>query len=613
MLDARGSSLHTLSGAGRGDSGTSLLHSEMCNAGLRSQHEDGACNFPQIKDAFVASGWSQLYAHFRQVRKISRRMIRGSTPEILGRELLLKHLLQFKRELDISSADGYEINAIHDTPVGYFFNDLRRHNPAAVVIHMYRNASQWPERRFHSGHGAHDVICREDLWKFLRNPFDVIECLEVAVAYNYTKFGLGVLVPTIDVHNRSATSLSHAYEMYSGYIQAFVPPERLFEIDVFECRGKTSGNVVPFKPDVSMPGKCSSSDLLANVLTFLRNMSATVSSRTGVVKVPPLSPSISHQVFTQCKNDVLSSRSMIRNLPILYDGQWRSTGKSLNKTCFRKNGQHPCSIPRIQMIYQPLVNVNFGIIEQYLLSNEIRLYMVGDSVMEQQMDALKCEFFRLWERSSFFFSPFLGSPVATLMRNPSFFSQSSYEDSNTSLHWYDRIPRGTTHVVINSGHWWTRDKTPLVKLKKVRFVNATETDILKGFESTMRRLALQIRELSARGMIVYWRDTNPGGGCSADSLTAKTLYSDDYAMIPEMNEIARRVVTENGGRALPIYKLSALMWHEHFDAVHYCMENSHNSVPSVWNKLMLLEFWRHADTTVGRSERAGMSGRTYST
>lgn len=413
----------------------------------------------------------------------------------------------------------------------------------------------------------------------------MVECFQAALESDKCAHGLGVLVPTLEM---PTSSLIKAYNLYTGYIQALVPPERLLEIDIFECTCSSQAGVMLLERDGDDQTKCSMRSIGKHVLGFLENLGGVVNESSGFVNFPPRDTHPSHAHFKQCVNDDASYDNSLRYLPIEFDGQWRKTDRYLNKTCFRENGKHKCPVPRSEVIYEPLINVNFSMISEFLIKKRIRVYMVGDSLMEQQMDALRCEFADVWTRSQYYHSPFLLAPTHKLLPNPLFYMPDAYE---AKCHWYDTVPEGTTHVVLNSGLWWTSD-TPDKKRNKIRFINSTQSGIQDGFRDMMQRLGVHIKHLTSRGIKVFWRDTSPYGRCTGDLRTELDRYTGDYVHIPDMNDIARNVFLKNGGHVLPIYKLSAMMWQEHFDGAHYCMENAHSSIPSVWNRLMLLSFWK---------------------
>ena len=140
----------------------------------------------------------------------------------------------FPRAIYSATSPPWEPFSVNDTPVPYFMSSFARANPEALVIHMIHSPSaDWVKRRFASGHGNHDMICRESLIGKLEDPFDVVHCLRAHLEHNSTISQ--AFMSTRDLTRMGPGLLAEAYERYTWAIRKLVRPSRLIEVDLWQC------------------------------------------------------------------------------------------------------------------------------------------------------------------------------------------------------------------------------------------------------------------------------------------------------------------------------------------------------------------------------------------
>lgn len=605
-------------GAGRGDTGTTVIHRLLCSMGIRSQHYRNACNFQGVQvlpgncqECLVQSRLKEVLAYFNSIRK---KVYSKSQQKLSMQELrsLRMALLEFSKTGGI---EPFGTVAVHDAPVPFFINDLVRFNPRAAVVHLiHLPARVWVQRRFHSGHGAHDIICQPRWWSRVQNPFDVSECYDAGLVLGKS-YG-DMFMTTIALNSTQPTMLPLAYTKYVKHIRNMVAPTQLLEIDIFACTAIHYNVDLHLKLETQPANrKLCQMDSVGRVLQefFNWNENGSLSRASTLVtaasKVLAAARSVPNEM---CSDDPV--RSMERSWTtdarpnVLandspFSRSWELTQEMINKTCNRSRSpysgrvKHVCPQVRTRNVYQLAQSTErYQRIAEKLASQKIMIYYVGDSVMEQQCDALHCEFpqLRAHSRCYAYGTQFLVPPVPWLKRNPRFYLPAAYQPP-TAL-WEDAL-ENATHVVLNTGLWWT-GIVQGTHQNKLRFLHEDQNRIVEGYRQSLDALSPVVARLVARGVDVIWRDTTPTGICITKDgrhITKPDRYTETYKCIPELNAIAQETIRKAGGRVLPIYTLSLRAPSiERFDTVHFCMEDASHSVPSVWNKLLLGMIANHA-------------------
>ena len=182
-------------------------------------------------------------------------------------------------------------------------------------------------------------------------------------------------------------------------------------------------------------------------------------------------------------------------------------------------------------------------------------------------------------------SPFL----STAPTGCKFISNEYSEAFMESMQWYhDSIKNNITHVVFNTGAWWSYAVVKELHSPQQSIVENVRFCYEKQFSvnSTLFRLLHRLKE--HHGVTPIWRDTAPGGVCQGKRFFfGKHTY---YKTFTSYNSIASRFVTSQlNGLVIPkVWETSLDKWRDHVgmeDMLHWCVFKKLN-VPSIWNTLL---------------------------
>ena len=317
-----------------------------------------------------------------------------------------------------------------------------------------------------------------------------------------------------------------------------------------------------------------------NIMAFVCLLILTMKRGYGLPQKPPLE--------SQCK-----AQDSPEDL-LLYSVFWKTykqrhvicpkTLQKAHETTFRFQCNRTSTVKKIQN-YR---SISIKQVTSFLVKNEIKVMLVGDSITQQMWTSYECSLeahCRDLEHPDSKqvlreYSTHLADLPDTCVRKKTLHSWESQDG------WVNKaLVNNITHVVINVGAWFSSNKihvnASLTKLEQDIFI----LNCVKQHFQFGSKLYQHLVNLKNHDIAIIWRDTTPGGLCNCD-----TCRDQGHLQFPLFNAIARDFITSNElGKILPgVWDLALPHWREHVstrDPLHWCLYVQ-NNIPSLLNTLL---------------------------